>query len=65
MTSLYVAGAPGAGKTLTVIKAVDQLAKDIDFEKISINLKMLPKPQKFYQIIYEKVTGGYACNENA
>ena len=54
-TSLYIAGMPGTGKTLTTLQVIQSFREQVDF--VQINAMALINPNLVYTIIYEKLTG--------
>ncbi|SCU98668.1 LADA_0H14620g1_1 [Lachancea dasiensis] len=62
-TTVYVAGTPGVGKTLTVREVVKELLQSVDqnelpkFQYVEINgLKMI-KPSDSYEVLWNKISG--------
>ena len=62
-TTIYVAGTPGVGKTLTVREVVKELLQSVDqdelpkFQYVEINgLKMI-KPTDSYEVLWNKISG--------
>ncbi|CUS20181.1 LAQU0S01e00826g1_1 [Lachancea quebecensis] len=62
-TTVYVAGTPGVGKTLTVREVVKELLQSVDqdelprFQYVEINgLKMI-KPTDSYEVLWHKISG--------
>ncbi|CDO92239.1 unnamed protein product [Kluyveromyces dobzhanskii CBS 2104] len=62
-TSIYIAGTPGVGKTLTVREVVKDLTTSADqkelpkFQYIEINGLKIVKPSDSYEVFWQKISG--------
>ncbi|AET37405.1 origin recognition complex subunit 1 Ecym_1154 [Eremothecium cymbalariae DBVPG len=62
-TSIYIAGTPGVGKTLTVREVVKELLISADrkelpqFQYIEINGLKMVKPTDSYEVLWKKISG--------
>ena len=65
ISSLYMCGMPGVGKTATFLYVIDQLQKKYTFEFIFINCMKLSKPTDIYSILAKTILGKLASPANA
>ncbi|EDO16099.1 hypothetical protein Kpol_1001p11 [Vanderwaltozyma polyspora DSM 70294] len=62
-TTVYVAGTPGVGKTLTVREVINEMQNSVDngelpkFQYVELNGLKMVKPTDSYEVLWNKVSG--------